>query len=339
MESIIQHLEKMTGYRDHDLLNISIAPALREIVDASSARVFEFVANEAGTFLRSKVDITATDVTLVEQQEVIHLSSGVCSIPGLQSAITNRHPVVEATTDTGLSLYFLLWNGEKLEAVIQLCRPVKQHISITDVLKGMLVVFRNFHALLDYNERDSLTSLLNRKTFEDSYTKLLRLNPEQPVANTEEAEGAHFHWLAVVDIDHFKRVNDQFGRLYGDEVLILIANLMRSYFQTDDYLFRFGGEQFLILLHATNLASAQENLDQFRTLIAEHQFPQVGKVTVSIGFSRVESGEPAVAIVGRADQALYYAKNHGRNRTCHYDHLVASGDLHQEFSNDIAEFF
>src|SRR5450830_1477021 len=114
MESIIQHLEKMTGYRDHDLLNISIAPALREIVDASSARVFEFVANEAGTFLRSKVDITATDVTLVEQQEVIHLSSGVCSIPGLQSAITNRHPVVEATTDTGLSLYFLLWNGEKL---------------------------------------------------------------------------------------------------------------------------------------------------------------------------------------------------------------------------------
>ena len=348
MESIIKHLAKISGNRDHDLLNISLASSLREIVDAKSARVFELIANDTGTFLSPKVDITATTVDVIAIAEKIALAGDANGILQLQAAIVGRQPVVECCTDTGPMVYTLLWNEERLEAVIALFNPAKQNANITEFMNGILIVYKNFQALLDYNERDSLTGLFNRKTFDDSYTKLLRMNPApvlaevaSPVAVETEVQfqPVKCHWLAVVDIDHFKRVNDQFGHLYGDEVLILIANLMRNSFESDDYLFRFGGEEFLILLHATSLGAAHRVFDTFRKRVEQYHFPQVGQITVSIGFARIDTFEPAVAIVGRADQALYYAKTHGRNQTCHYDNLVSNGDLHQEYSNDIAEFF
>jgi diguanylate cyclase (GGDEF)-like protein len=146
-------------------------------------------------------------------------------------------------------------------------------------------------------------------------------------------------WLAVVDVDHFKLVNDKFGHLYGDEVLILIANLLTSSFRAQDRVFRFGGEEFVVLLRSTTLTNAQKIIDRFRTNVESHDFPQVGKVTVSVGFVSISAFEAPVIILGRADQALYYAKSHGRNLACHYDELVNGGLLHTIESNDTAEFF
>ena len=119
----------------------------------------------------------------------------------------------------------------------------------------------------------------------------------------------------------------------------MIANLLRSSFRPTDRLFRFGGEEFVILLRATAQDDAQHIFDRFRENVEQYPFPQVGQVTVSVGFARIDPFEPAVAIMGRADQALYFAKSNGRNRTCYYDSLVESGDLHAEKSNDTAEFF
>ena len=73
------------------------------------------------------------------------------------------------------------------------------------------------------------------------------------------------NWLAVVDIDHFKLVNDRFGHLYGDEVLILVANILRSSFRNQDRIFRFGGEEFVVLLRAATLENARQGFDRFRT--------------------------------------------------------------------------
>jgi diguanylate cyclase (GGDEF)-like protein len=146
-------------------------------------------------------------------------------------------------------------------------------------------------------------------------------------------------WLAVIDVDHFKLVNDKFGHLYGDEVLILIANLLQSSFRSQDRVFRFGGEEFVVLLRSTTLANAYKIIERFRTNVEGHDFPQVGRVTVSVGFVSISALEAPVIILGRADQALYYAKSHGRNMACHYDELVSGGLLHTIESNDTAEFF
>jgi len=121
-------------------------------------------------------------------------------------------------------------------------------------------------------------------------------------------------------------------------VLILVANLLRSSFRSQDRVFRFGGEEFVVLLRSTTLEDARKIFERFRANVEQHDFPQVGTVTVSVGFASISSESPVV-ILGHADQALYYAKANGRNRVCFYDELVKSGQLHSEVSNDTVEFF
>ncbi len=136
----------------------------------------------------------------------------------------------------------------------------------------------------------------------------------------------------MVDVDHFKMVNDTFGHLYGDEVLILIANQLQASFRAQDRVFRFGGEEFVVLLRSTTLEHAHRIIDRFRSNVEAYQFPQVGRVTVSVGFVSISPYDSPVVTLGHADQALYYAKTHGRNQVCHYNELVerglpADGDL------------
>jgi diguanylate cyclase (GGDEF)-like protein len=93
-----------------------------------------------------------------------------------------------------------------------------------------------------------------------------------------------------------------------------------------------------VLLRSTTLGDALKIFERFRASMSEHVFPQIGQVTVSIGFASVSNLTPVV-ILGHADQALYYAKANGRNRVCHYDQLVQSGQLLSEKSNESVEFF
>lgn len=190
--------------------------------------------------------------------------------------------------------------------------------------------------------------MLNRKTFDEQFSRSTadslarRVRPATTgLAVDEEAsccEPPVEQWLAVVDVDHFKQVNDRFGHLYGDEVLILIANILRSSFRSHDRIFRFGGEEFVVLLRATSLATAHKVFNRFRLAVQEYPFPQVGQVTVSLGFVSTSRGAP-VEILGQADQALYYAKENGRNQVCFYDELIASGQLKTKVANDDVELF
>jgi diguanylate cyclase (GGDEF)-like protein len=240
-----------------------------------------------------------------------------------------------------------IWIGEQVGSCLEIVRTAPFTQDVVHMIDGIVGVYRNFHNLLDYSERDSLTGLLNRKTFDDQLSKMLAASSaEQDSLSLPPGEPERRHhseeekqWLAVVDVDHFKHVNDKFGHLYGDEVLILIANLLTSSFRAQDRVFRFGGEEFVVLLRSTTLENARRIIDRFRMNVEQHDFPQVGKVTVSVGFVAISAFEPPVVILGRADQALYYAKSHGRNMACHYDELVSGGLLQTVESNATAEFF
>lgn len=349
MESIIKHLVEITGHRDHDLLNISVITALTQLTNAESARVLDVVSVGQQVFIKPHISIQDGAVVVAEEtQAAPSPNESIELYPQLKEGIALQQQVIEQPVEGGKVIWLPIWINEKLHTCLEVYKPANYTPNTMEVVNGMLIVYRNFQNLLDYSERDSLTGLLNRKTFDDNFSKVLRNSALQQQASTEvereeEERRSHEperqHWLAVLDIDHFKRVNDQFGHLYGDEVLILIANLLRSSFRPSDRLFRFGGEEFVILLRSTSQEDAHMIFERFRQNVEQHHFPQVDKVTISIGYARIDPFEPAVAIVGRADQALYYAKTNGRNRTCYYDSLVSSGDLHVEVSNDIAEFF
>lgn len=179
------------------------------------------------------------------------------------------------------------------------------------LVEGFARIYANYTVLLHESERDKLTGLYNRRTFERQLQRLLA--------------GGGPVWLAILDIDHFKRINDTYGHLYGDEVILLVARHMRSGLGAGDVLFRFGGEEFVALLGAPAAADAHAVLESLRARVSGHDFPQIGQVTVSIGFARIGMHDYPASVLDRADKALYYAKKQGRNRVEQYEALLAAG--------------
>ncbi len=350
MDSLLKHMVDMTGHRDHTMLDISVISAVQELAGASCARVLSIVTVRSQQYVRARVTVAAGQPARMEESyDAAHPGEPLAALPALAACLARREASAEALSDDGRrTLWLPIWIGDKADTCLEIVHPTPYSSDTIHVIAGIVSVYRNFQNLLDYSERDSLTGLLNRKTFDDQLAKMLHASAEPGVELEPPLPGqperrhpdpAQKQWLAVVDVDHFKLVNDKFGHLYGDEVLILIANLMQSSFRTQDRVFRFGGEEFVVLLRSTDLEDARKIIDRFRTNVAAHVFPQVGTVTVSVGFVSISPYESPVIILGHADQALYYAKSHGRNQACHYDELVSGGQLQANASNDTAEFF
>lgn len=347
MEALLKCLVDITNQRDHALLDSSVVSALYELVGARQVRVHELFRFRDELFLRPRVWIKDSKVVAIEESLAVESQPGepITTYPALIESINQRKTYVEEISPDGHHVLWLpVWLDDEVSSCIEVINPTPYDSNALCLMEGILSVYRNYQSILDYSERDSLTRLLNRKTFDEKFSKLLTTAssdsapPDQPERRHAQPEQNLSHWLAVVDIDHFKRVNDQFGHLYGDEVLILIANLLRSSFRAQDRVFRFGGEEFVVLLRSTTQADTIKIFERFRSNVEQHVFPQVGQVTVSVGFARITTESPVV-ILGHADQALYYAKQNGRNRVCHYDELVSTGQLHSEVSNDTVEFF
>jgi len=196
-------------------------------------------------------------------------------------------------------------------------------------------VYSNYLRLLEKSRRDKLTNLLNRETLSDEITRVLiqnreeiptglKLNPEHK-NNLRQHKGDLRYWLGVLDIDHFKTINDTYGHVYGDDILILVAQLISQCVRSYDLVFRFGGEEFVILLKATSVNDARVTFERIRHEIGNHQFAKVKHVSVSIGFTEVDQQAAPSGVIDEADSALYYAKKNGRDQTHFYSELLANG--------------
>lgn len=157
--------------------------------------------------------------------------------------------------------------------------------------------------------RDPLTSLHNRRSLD------ARLAEAQALDRRYGRQNARVHALLIIDVDHFKQVNDRFGHLVGDAVLRQLSALLLSCVRATDVVARFGGEEFAVLL--PECASALEAVmagEKIRVAVAAASFPEVGRLTVSIGVSMASPDDAAAdALIDRADAALYEAKRGGRN--------------------------
>jgi diguanylate cyclase len=123
--------------------------------------------------------------------------------------------------------------------------------------------------------------------------------------------------LGILDLDHFKRINDGYGHLAGDRVLKIVASQWAKRLRTEDFIARFGGEEFVVLLPHTQMAEGLALLERLREAIEQCPFHFKGEpvtITVSMGITLFRPGERSDAVLKRADQALYKAKNEGRNR-------------------------
>ena len=172
--------------------------------------------------------------------------------------------------------------------------------------------------MLQGTYRDALTGLYNRRAFNE---KMLQLFEH---SNDYKRRAMNFSPTVYVmlDIDHFKSVNDNMGHLYGDEVLLLLAQQMTESFRENDLLFRYGGEEFAMVLMDISTEQAQQSLQRFREKIAAYDFPNVDQVTISIGFTRFDKDLQLDELIRQADSALYYCKTTTRNAVHSYQELV-----------------
>ena len=152
--------------------------------------------------------------------------------------------------------------------------------------------------------RDSLTGVYNRMKF-DSF-----LDSEIRRCNRYE----HAMTLAMLDIDHFKSVNDRHGHSGGDTALRQLVKLVREQIRESDVLARWGGEEFMILFIETPLAESRHVSEKLRQRIESHAFDVVGKLTCSIGLTQMQQDDTPESLNNRVDEALYEAKRNGRNR-------------------------
>jgi diguanylate cyclase (GGDEF)-like protein len=240
-------------------------------------------------------------------------------------------------TQEGLfHLFPLKKNNAYNNAVIVVHAGTIDQVSL-DAICQLLAVYQNYIGLLNDNERDTLTGLLNRKTFDFRINKILTSVHQTSLRKQDRDIEAYY--LTIFDIDHFKRVNDEFGHLIGDEVLLLFSQLMTKSFRDTDPLFRFGGEEFVAIFACADENDIQGVLARFTQRLADFSFPQVGKVTVSIGCARLSADSTPTQLVDRADLALYYAKNNGRNQVRYYETLLAEGHLKEEVIAGDIELF
>lgn len=347
MASLLQYLAEITAHRDHTLLDVSVVSALHQLTHSSEVRLLEIFPFRENLYLRPKVWTCAGKIVSADDaDEPEQPKEPLQNSPMLAACIEQRQHCAEYRQNDGsVALCFPIWLNEKVIACLELRAKLPFADETRSMAEGILQVYRNYQSLLDYSERDSLTGLLNRKTFDERFSKIAfsvqpneRLVMPQDDKERRECSDSTEQWLAVIDIDHFKKVNDEFGHLYGDEVLILVANLLRTSFRSHDKIFRFGGEEFVVLLRSVSLNNAHKIFERFRKKVEAYSFPQVGRVTVSVGFVGISSNMPVV-ILGHADQALYHAKTHGRNQVCFYDDLVGRGLLQAEISSSSVEFF
>ncbi len=179
-----------------------------------------------------------------------------------------------------------------------------------ELLRHLMQIYANFVRVLHEREVDQLTGIYNRGAFDSQLHATAQALRSRPPLRPDQPQW----WLLMLDIDHFKPINDRYGHLAGDEVLLQFAQLMKDCFRGVDKIYRFGGEEFAVLLSPCSERNAMKSAERLRTRVERHRFSQVGHVTVSGGLAPV-SFDHMANIIGRADQALYQAKRGGRNCT------------------------
>ena len=343
MSELVDHLAELTGFRDRELLDVTLVGALRDLLRPRAVAIYRSVGEAGNERWITRALLRADDVVATADPNWVDMESLPLRTedPPRLEAFSRQAMVRVEQAGMHRTLFPVATDRETLGVMeVETDEPLNERDQ--RLVLSILRIYRNFQGLLDYSERDTLTGLLNRKTFDDSFMKAAA-DPHtvQPGEAAGRRGGATpcSYWIGVIDIDHFKRVNDNHGHLMGDEVLLLLSRLMRNSFRFHDRLYRFGGEEFVVLMRCAGGDAAALAFERLRANVAQYVFPQVGHITVSIGLTELRPGDTPSGAFERADKAVYFAKGHGRNQVRNHADLVAGGPLVEEAKVSDVELF
>ena len=217
-----------------------------------------------------------------------------------------------------LGIYRFQSRGARIPTIIEAAFG-QQFIIVNTALIGLFFVFERIRR--SYLESSEATRVMEEVAFTDELTGIHnRRFAEQVLAREFPrflASPAQPYWLAILDVDHFKQINDRFGHQTGDRVLKAFARELQSSIRDSDWVARWGGEEFILLLvNVGDIASLTPTLERIRKAVEQHRDVNLPPFTASIGASPVlESDGTWTDAIKRADEALYLAKKNGRNRS------------------------
>ncbi|WP_457423393.1 GGDEF domain-containing protein [Roseateles sp. P5_E7] len=216
----------------------------------------------------------------------------------VQYLSTERWYLIIMSIWAALALLYLFMRLVRLQSVVRQQRQESQEL--LEINRALDV---RSQELVQMATTDALTGAFNRKGLEDVL--------QQALADWRKHQ--HPLGLVLIDIDHFKAVNDTHGHQAGDRVLAGLAELVRQHVRGQDLLGRWGGEEFLLVCRDSHLPQALAIAEKLRALVAGHRFPGDLRITASFGVAAMDSERPLDQVFAAADAALYRAKADGRN--------------------------
>lgn len=226
-----------------------------------------------------------------------------------------RHP------ETPLEIYKVLWktllNGEVWEGEIKSLNKAGNEYWLHQVITPELNTLGEIQGFTAIAQDITDKKRIEKISMTDNLTGLYNRHKLKEVLSSEMERSQRYqnHFsIILLDVDFFKKINDNYGHQVGDEVLIDLANILKINSRKNDCISRWGGEEFLIVACETDLENAGMLAEKLRIKIENYLFPTVGKVTMSCGVAEYSNGETISKLVSRADDFLYKAKKLGRNK-------------------------
>lgn len=289
-------------------------PHLRSQPPPAGARRRPEAATALGGMLQTTLDLTEIVTIFAEH---IHARSAF-------DHFEYRHTQFDIALDFGQPAphscrYRLMVEGEyQGEVTIRRHTPfnVEEQALLEELLAELVYPLRNallYKAALQAAQKDALTGIGNRAAFDNTLAREIELAKRHDTLLS----------LIAIDIDHFKRINDSYGHSVGDQVIRAVAQNASATIRSCDMLFRYGGEEFVILLSNTDTNGAMLLAQRLRQRIADdviHHDATPVAVTISAGVATATAEDTPESLFVAADNALYQAKHMGRNRCCTHRH-------------------
>ena len=332
-QNIITSLVELTRLRDQDAIRNKLLSSLLEISEAAWLVLCRLDQHDQN----ARIEIRQRIPNPSSEKAARHFPACLFDrIEHFQRCLQSGNPVWVQDLEIYESIIFPMpGTAHHHEFVVLFDEQVSGRSE--RIVRSVLDLYDNFIGLVIENTQDPLTRLLNRGAFDiDLPATLLRLNDHQQQPGEAARKGA---FLAMMDLDRFKRINDSFGHLYGDEVILIFSTLLREVLGEVGRLYRYGGEEFTAIVESVSRDEMNRLAERLRETVEAHDFPQVGQVTVSIGVAALKPNHLPSSLLDHADQALYRAKESGRNRVIWHEDDNRPGPGAQAAASDEDIFF
>jgi len=340
MSTFIEHIVRLTDHRDRDLLELTLSKALIELLPLDRI-VIARVMREDGVSrwldvarLDAKGGGRVIDPLRVDFQTLVKLEDASDRLKCLDSRALLE--IAWAGPDGPRITMLPLFSDSREDdlGVMELHSAAALSPESVSLIEALRQIYRNMYRLLEFSDRDALTGLLNRKSLDDAfYSAVLEdmegsaRTPVLPVSTV--AERRHRvpanYWMGAASIDNFGLIGDKHGLAVAQEVLQRVARIMSSTFRTYDRLYHFEVERFGVLMHCPDEALVLSAFERFRASVESTHFAQVGRVTVSCGFTTVNEDDSPATAIESTDRAVDFARRAGGNKACSHPGLVRRG--------------